>query len=149
MGFSTGWLQRHGRLGFAILVGLVVVGWVLDKTEGLEALLRLLGKGRKALDLPPAPLNETHGSNSPVITGGTITAERDLVIGEKHEHHTHLPHPPKPELPKTHTSHNLPDRTTSSDRFVGRAAELQRLAELLAPEGSKAYLTGMGGVGIS
>jgi tetratricopeptide (TPR) repeat protein len=84
-----------------------------------------------------------------VITGGTLTAERDLVIGEKHEHHTHLPPPPKPELPKTHTPHNLPDRTTSSERFVGRAAERQRLAELLAPEGSKAYLTGMGGVGKS
>jgi tetratricopeptide (TPR) repeat protein len=72
-----------------------------------------------------------------------------VVFGEKHEHHTHLPPPPKPELPKTHTPHNLPDRSTSSDRFVGRAAELQRLADLLAPEGSRAYLTGMGGVGKS
>jgi len=32
---------------------------------------------------------------------------------------------------------------------LGRAAELQRLAELLAPEGSRVYLTGMGGVGKS
>jgi len=32
---------------------------------------------------------------------------------------------------------------------VGRAAELQRLADLLAPEGCRVYLTGMGGVGKS
>ncbi len=32
---------------------------------------------------------------------------------------------------------------------MGRAAELQRLAELLAPEGSRVHLTGMGGVGKS
>jgi hypothetical protein len=51
--------------------------------------------------------------------------------------------------PKPFTPHNLPELTTSSNRFVGRAAELQRLAELLAPEGSRVYLTGMGGVGKS
>ena len=51
--------------------------------------------------------------------------------------------------PNPHTPHNLPDRTTSSERFVGRDAELQRLAELLTPEGSRVYLTGMGGVGKS
>ncbi|MFN9623417.1 MAG: tetratricopeptide repeat protein, partial [Cyanobacteriota bacterium] len=45
--------------------------------------------------------------------------------------------------------HNLPDRTTTPDRFVGRAEELKTLAELLAPEGSRVYLTGMGGVGKS
>ncbi|MFN9644918.1 MAG: tetratricopeptide repeat protein, partial [Cyanobacteriota bacterium] len=51
--------------------------------------------------------------------------------------------------PNLYTPHNLPDRTTSPDRFVGREAELQRLAELLAPEGSRVYLSGMGGVGKS
>jgi len=51
--------------------------------------------------------------------------------------------------PNLHTPHNLPERTTSSERFVGRVAELQRLAEILAPEGSRGYLTGMGGVGKS
>ncbi|MFM9104232.1 MAG: hypothetical protein ACKOPS_24135, partial [Cyanobium sp.] len=51
--------------------------------------------------------------------------------------------------PNPHTPHNLPERTTSAERFVGRAAELQRLAKKLAPEGSRLYLTGMGGVGKS
>jgi tetratricopeptide (TPR) repeat protein len=51
--------------------------------------------------------------------------------------------------PNPYTPHNLPDRTTSSERFVGREAELQHLAELLTPEGSRVYLTGMGGVGKS
>ena len=39
--------------------------------------------------------------------------------------------------PNLYTPNNLPDRTTSPDRFVGREAELQRLADLLAPEGSR------------
>jgi tetratricopeptide (TPR) repeat protein len=51
--------------------------------------------------------------------------------------------------PNLYAPHNLPDRTTSPDRFVGRAKELKALAELLAPEGSRVYLTGMGGVGKS
>jgi hypothetical protein len=51
--------------------------------------------------------------------------------------------------PNHYTPHNLPDRTTRSERFVGRDAELHRLAELLTPEGSRVYLTGMGGVGKS
>ena len=51
--------------------------------------------------------------------------------------------------PNPYTPHNLPDRTTSTERFVGRDAELQRLAELLTPEGSRVYVTGMGGVGKS
>jgi len=51
--------------------------------------------------------------------------------------------------PNPHTPHNLPERTTSAERFVGRAAELQSLAKKLAPEGSRVYLTGMGGVGKS
>jgi tetratricopeptide (TPR) repeat protein len=131
------------------LGGLAFAGYALSQAQNWEALLRLLGKGRKPLDPPPAPRNETHGPNSPVITGGSFRASRDQFIGGKHEHHTHLPPPPKPELPETHTPHNLPERTTSPDRFVGRAAELQRLASLLAPEGNRVYLTGMGGVGKS
>ena len=51
--------------------------------------------------------------------------------------------------PNPNTPHNLPQPTTSTERFVGRADELQRLAKLLSPEGSRVYLTGMGGVGKS
>ncbi len=145
---ATGWLTSHGALGILALGGLAFAGYALSQAQNWEALLRLLGRGPKPPDPPPAPRNATHGPNSPVITGGTFTAERDLVIGEKHEH-THLPPPPKPELPDSHTPHNLPERTTSPDRFVGRADELKTLAELLAPEGSRVYLTGMGGVGKS
>ncbi|MFN7820660.1 MAG: tetratricopeptide repeat protein [Cyanobacteriota bacterium] len=47
------------------------------------------------------------------------------------------------------TPHNLPERTTSAERFVGRSQELTQLKSLLAPEGSRVYLTGMGGVGKS
>jgi hypothetical protein len=145
---ATGWLKPHGALGFLALGGLAFAGYALSQAQNWEALLRLLGRGPKPPDPPPAPRNETRGTNSPVIKGGTFTAERDLVIGEKHEH-THLPPPPKPELPESHTPHNLPERTTSPDRFVGWADELKTLAELLAPEGSRAYLTGMGGMGKS
>ncbi|MFN9661287.1 MAG: hypothetical protein ACK6BC_13125, partial [Cyanobacteriota bacterium] len=145
---ATGWLKPHGALGFLALGGLAFAGYALSQAQNWEALLRLLGRGPKPPEPPPTTRNETHGPNSPVITGGTFTAERDLVIGEKHEH-THLPPPPKPELPDSHTPHNLPERTTSPDRFVGRAKELKALAELLAPEGSRVYLTGMGGVGKS
>ena len=59
------------------------------------------------------------------------------------------PDPPRAPKHHHHTPHNLPDRTTSPDRFVGRAVELQRLTALLAPEGSRVVLTGMGGVGKS
>ena len=51
--------------------------------------------------------------------------------------------------PNPYAPHNLPERTTTPDRFVGRADELKTLAELLAPECSRVYLTGMGGVGKS
>jgi len=51
--------------------------------------------------------------------------------------------------PNLYAPHNLPERTTTPDRFVGRANELKTLAELLAPEGSRVVLTGMGGVGKS
>ncbi|MEB3335178.1 MAG: tetratricopeptide repeat protein [Cyanobacteriota bacterium] len=44
---------------------------------------------------------------------------------------------------------NLPIRSTSAQRFVGRTAELQRLDDLLAPEGSRVFVTGLGGVGKS
>ncbi len=47
------------------------------------------------------------------------------MIGEKHKHLTHFPPPPKLELPKSHTPHNLPDRSTSPDLYVGRAAVVQ------------------------
>jgi tetratricopeptide (TPR) repeat protein len=145
---ATGWLKSHGALGFLALGGLAFAGYALSQAQNWEALLRLLGRGPKPPEPPPTTRNETRGPNSPVITGGEISPGGDLVFGEKHEH-THLPPPPKPELPESHTPHNLPERTTTPDRFVGREAELQRLAELLAPEGSRVYLTGMGGVGKS
>ncbi|MFN9548392.1 MAG: tetratricopeptide repeat protein, partial [Cyanobacteriota bacterium] len=148
--WATGWLQSLGPVGYVVLGGLALAGLVLSKTEGCVALLRLLGRDRKpAVPPPPAPQNQTTGPNSSIITNSTITAQRNLVIGENHEHHTHLPPQAKPELPDSHTPHNLPERTTSPDRFVGRANELQRLKQLLAPEGSRVYLTGMGGVGKS
>ena len=138
-----------GPGGKFLLVGIMVASWVLSKTEGFEALLRLFGRERKSPEPQPGPRNETHGPNSPLITGGTLSSGGDQFIGGEHEHHTHLPPAPKPELPNTHTPHNLRYRTTSPNRFVGRATELQRLAQLLAPEGSRVYLTGMGGVGKS
>ncbi len=55
---------------------------------------------------------------------------------------------PGPRLPK-HTPHNLPERTTTREHFVGREAQLEKLGELLAPPGSRVLLTGMGGVGKS
>jgi tetratricopeptide (TPR) repeat protein len=78
------------------------------------------------------------------ITVTDATAGRDLSITQ-----TILQAPkPKPTLPP-HTPHNLPERTTSAERFVGRSQVLEQLKSLLAPEGSRAYLTGMGGVGKS
>ncbi len=47
------------------------------------------------------------------------------------------------------TPHNLPERTTSAERFVGRSQELAQLRCILAPEANRAYLLGMGGVGKS
>lgn len=55
----------------------------------------------------------------------------------------------KPEDLINRTPHNLLERTTSSDRFVGRSKELKKLPNLLASEGTRVYLTGMGGVGKS
>jgi tetratricopeptide (TPR) repeat protein len=83
-------------------------------------------------------------SGSENITVTDARAGRDLNITQT----IHQAPKANPTLPAA-TPHNLPDRTTSSDRFVGRAAELQRLAELLSPDGSRVYLTGMGGVGKS
>ena len=102
---------------------------------------------------PPSDLgsDELIPSGSTVEVGGseniTVTdarAGRDLAITQ-----TILQPPkPKPTLP-AETPHNLPERTTSAERFVGRSQELEQLKSLLAPEGSRAYLTGMGGVGKS
>jgi tetratricopeptide (TPR) repeat protein len=85
---------------------------------------------------------EVSGSENITVTGAS--AGRDLSITQ-----TILQAPkPKPTLPPN-TPHNLPERTTSAERFVGRSQELEQLKSLLAPEGSRAYLTGMGGVGKS
>ncbi len=143
---ASQWLQQHGWLGLATAGGLALVGYVLSQAQNIESARRLLGLERKKEE--PSSSNATHGSNSPSIKGGTFQAGRDQFIGGEHNH-THLPTAPEPKLPETYTPDNLPDRTTSAERFVGRAAALQRLAELLAPEGSRVYLTGMGGVGKS
>jgi tetratricopeptide (TPR) repeat protein len=85
---------------------------------------------------------EVGGSENITVTDAR--AGRDLAITQ-----TILQAPkPKPTIPP-HTPHNLPERTTSSERFVGRSLLLEQLKSLLAPEGSRAYLTGMGGVGKS
>jgi tetratricopeptide (TPR) repeat protein len=85
---------------------------------------------------------EVGGSENITVTDAR--AGRDLSITQ-----SILQAPkPKPTLPP-HTPHNLPERTTSAERFVGRSQELDQLKSLLAPEGSRAYLTGMGGVGKS
>ena len=91
----------------------------------------------------------TSGSNVEVGGSENITvtdarAGRDLSITQT----IHQAPKPKPTLPP-YTPHNLPERTTSAERFVGRSQELEQLKSLLAPEGSRAYLTGMGGVGKS
>jgi tetratricopeptide (TPR) repeat protein len=72
------------------------------------------------------------------------TAGRDLKIEQK----IYEAPKTKPTLPDQ-TPHNLPERTTSAERFVGRAQELAQLGSLLAPDASRVYLTGMGGVGKS
>ena len=95
--------------------------------------------------------DELISSGSTVEVGGseniTVTdarAGRDLSITQ-----TILQAPkPKPTLP-AETPHNLPERTTSAERFVGRSQELEQIKRLLAPEGSRSYLTGMGGMGKS
>jgi tetratricopeptide (TPR) repeat protein len=85
---------------------------------------------------------EVGGSENITVTDAS--AGRDLSITQT----IHQAPKPKPTLPP-HTPHNLPERTTSAERFVGRSQELEQLKSLLAPEGSRAYLTGMGGVGKS
>jgi hypothetical protein len=127
---------------------MALVGYVLSQAQNIESARRLLGHEQKKKEPLPSS-NSTHGSNSPLITGGTFQTGGDQFIGGEHVHQTHLPPPPDPKLPDTHTPHNLPERTTSAERFVGREAELQRLAELLKPKASRVYLTGMGGVGKS
>jgi tetratricopeptide (TPR) repeat protein len=85
-----------------------------------------------------------------MVTGDKFTGDKvtgDKVYGDKITNIQEAPKT-KPTLP-AETPHNLPERTTSAERFVGRSQELEQLKSLLAPEGSRAYLTGMGGVGKS
>jgi hypothetical protein len=105
----------------------------------------------------PEPPRSDPGSDELITSGSTVevggsetitvtdaSAGRDLSITK-----TILQAPkPNPTLP-AETPHNLPERTTSAERFVGRSQELEQLKSLLAPEGSRAHLTGMGGVGKS
>ena len=92
--------------------------------------------------IPSGSTVEVGGSENITVTDAR--AGRDLSITQT----IHQAPKPKPTLPP-HTPHNLPERTTSAERFVGRSQELEQLKRLLAPEGSRAYLTGMGGVGKS
>ena len=92
----------------------------------------------------------TVASGAPVVQGDMVTGDKftgDKVYGDKITNIQEAPKT-KPTLP-AETPHNLPERTTSAERFVGRSQELEHLKSLLAPEGSRAYLTGMGGVGKS
>ena len=92
--------------------------------------------------IPSGSTVEVGGSENITVTDAS--AGRDLSSTQ-----TILQAPkPKPTLPP-YTPHNLPERTTSAERFVGRSLELEQLKSLLVPEGSRAYLTGMGGVGKS
>jgi hypothetical protein len=93
-------------------------------------------------EAPSGTTVEVSGSENLTVAGAI--AGGNLTITNT----THQAPKPIPTLPY-HTPHNLPERTTSPDRFVGRANELLRLAELLATEVSRVYLTGMGGVGKS
>ena len=140
---------------------LALLGYGLSQAQNWEALLRLLGLDRKlpTSDSPPPSIN-TSGASSPVITSGTLAPAGDVVFGDQvagdkvmvmgdQHNHIHQAPKPRPELPASHTPHNLPDRTTAPDRFVGREARLNELAQLLEPQGSRVLLTGMGGVGKS
>jgi hypothetical protein len=51
---ATGWLKPHGALGFLALGGLAFAGYALSQAQNWEALLRLLGRGPKPPDPPPA-----------------------------------------------------------------------------------------------
>jgi len=73
--------------------------------------------------------------------------DAEQAAGQRQKGVAPSPHP-GPRLPK-HTPHNLPERTTTPEHFVGREAQLEKLGELLAPPGSRVLLTGMGGVGKS
>jgi len=92
--------------------------------------------------IPSGSTVEVGGSENITVTDAR--AGRDLSITQ-----TILQAPKSRPILPPHTPHNLPERTTSAARFVGRSQELEQLKSLLAPEGSRAYLTGMGGVGKS
>jgi tetratricopeptide (TPR) repeat protein len=141
-----------------VIFGVVFVLWkLLGQAQNIESAQRLLGLDRK----PPGsnaspPSISTSGASSPVTTGGTFNSSGDLVIGDQvagdkvmGDKHIHQAPKPTPALPASHTPHNLPDRTTPPDRFVGREARLNELTKLLEPQGSRVLLTGMGGVGKS
>jgi hypothetical protein len=82
----SGLLQNQGAIGFFALAGLAIAGYALSQAQNLEALLRLLGRGPKNQELPFAPRRETHGDNSPLISGGTFSAEGKQFIGGVHTH---------------------------------------------------------------
>ena len=92
--------------------------------------------------IPSGSTVEVGGSENITVTDAR--AGRDLSITQ-----TILQAPKSRPILPPHPPHNLPELTTSAERFVGRSQELEQLKSLLAPEGSRAYLTGMGGVGKS
>ena len=139
-------------VGLGIL-GVCYVLWkLLGQAQNIESAQRLLGLARKPSGSNTSPTSiSTSGASSPVITGGNLAPAGDVVFGDQvaGDKHIHQAPTPRPELPTSHTPHNLPDRNTTPDRFVGREARLNELAKLLEPPGSRLLLTGMGGVGKS
>ena len=142
----TGLFQRHGLWGMISLAVLAFLGYALSQAQNWEALQRMLSRKPPS----PSPTIQTGGDASPVITGGAISSQGDIIIGQKHEQYNYLiKDRPSPKLPGSYTPHNLPLLTTLPEAFVGRNEELDKLTKLLQPPGSRVLITGMGGVGKS
>ena len=142
----TDLFQRHGLVGMISLAVLAFLGYALSQAQNWEALQRMLSRKPPS----PSPTIQTEGGASPVITGGAISSQGDVIIGQKYEQYNYLiKNKPSPKLPGSHTPHNLPLLTTLPEAFVGRNEELDKLTKLLQPPGSRVLITGMGGVGKS
>jgi hypothetical protein len=142
----TRWFQSYGQAGFLALVAFALIWAVLSQAQNIESARRLLGLERKPEAPSPGPSHTTHGSNSPLVAGGILNANRNQFIGGEHIH-TYLPPSPKPDLPTSHTPHNLPQASDSAVPLLGRDAALARLARLLETSTAPVWITGMDGVG--
>lgn len=128
------WLQKHGWLGFAVVGGLALFGYVLSQAQNIEAARRLLGLERK--EDVPSSANSTHGSNSPLSTGGTFQPGGAQFIGGKHIHHNHSAPTPKIDSIKDHDTKNIPKSTPRTERLVGSDSFKHVLSEQPAVEES-------------